>query len=820
MVPDAQVTGEILAGRYRVERELGRGGTAMVYLAHDLKHNRRVALKILNPKLAAILGSDRFLREIEIVAQLNHPHVLPLHDSGQTGTLLYYVMPYIEGESLRDQLHRQGRLPVADALRLTREIADGLSYAHRLGIVHRDIKPENILLSEGHAVVADFGIAQALSAAGANRLTDVGIAVGTPVYMSPEQARGESDITARTDVYSLACVVYEMLAGEPPFSGPNVQTVLAQKSVGRIPSLHQVSGSYPPAIDETLTRALAPNPRDRFETPVELAEALARAWEHRMRGRRRWRNYAAAGAVAVGAVIVARVLPRGGADDAVGPPPAGVSAAGVRLGVLPPEVLGTPADSADRQGPLIQYLLAAELTRYRGLAVVDPLSLNSRFQTVSGQAPADPIETLRDWGLEYVVRTTLTPQDSGVRVSYALTSTRQGEVISTGAFTAIGDADLPARIRIAADSLRYALDLASGGIAKAVDLEPFLTRAPNPEAVSAFLRGTEYSYRALPGGRAHWERALEIDPDFIAPRVWLVSGLIEAGDTAAARRHVQILQSLAPNATPFEQALIGWADGKVRNDLEATVSHLQVALSYSPRNNILLYSLGYSLFELGRSRDAVAPVREAMESGWRFSRLYTLWGVVAIETGRTDSLYPLLVEARSIIPTDPYLNGLLEALALYQGDTAAATRHLAAFRDDLGPLGSDLLARKLSEMARIYWALARQARGESRPAAAVLLLTRAVEVMPERPELHLELARAPGNRSAGAGGNPLCRGGPRHWRALGGSGFPVRRSGGTAGTGQRRTPLVRAVSGTLAGRRRRGDRPRPTAVVGSRTGSP
>ena len=740
MVPDAQVTGEILAGRYRVERELGRGGTAMVYLAQDLKHNRKVALKILNPRLAAILGSDRFLREIEIVAQLNHPHVLPLHDSGQTGTLLYYVMPYIEGESLRDQLQRRGRLPVGDVLRLTREIADGLGYAHRLGIVHRDIKPENILLSEGHAVVADFGIAQALSVASASRLTDVGIAVGTPVYMSPEQARGEGEITARTDVYGLACVVYEMLAGEPPFTGPNVETVLAQKSVGRVPSLRQVSGTFPPAIDDALTRALAPKPTDRFETPVELAEALARAWERRMRVARQWRSWAAVAAVVAAAVIVARLLPGRDADNA-GEPVAGLSAAGVRVGVLPPDVLGASADSANRSGALVQYLLAAELTRYRGLAVVDPLSLNSRFQATD-PASADPIQTLRDWGLDYVVRTTLTPQDSGIRVSYALTSTRQGEVISTGSFIAVGETDLPARIRIAADSLRSALDVASGGIAKAVDLEPFLTREPKPEAVSAFLRGTEYSYRALPGGGAHFEQALDLDPDFIAPRVWLVSGLIEAGDTAAARRHVEVLQSLAPKATPFEQALIGWADGKVRNDLEATVSHLQVALSYSPRNNILLYSLGYSLFELGRARDAVAPVREAMESGWRFSKLSTLWGVVAIETGQTDSLYPMLLEARTIIPADPYLNGLLEALALYQGDTAAATRHLAAFREDLGPLGSDLLARKLSEMARIYWALARKARAESRPDRAVLLLKRAVEVLPSAPELHLELARA------------------------------------------------------------------------------
>jgi tetratricopeptide (TPR) repeat protein/tRNA A-37 threonylcarbamoyl transferase component Bud32 len=736
--PDLRVTGETLAGRYWLERELGRGGTATVYLATDLKHKRRVALKILNPHLAAIVP-DRFLREIEIVAQLNHPNVLALYDSGQSDSLLYYVMPFVEGESLRDQLVRRGRLPVAEALRLTREIADGLRYAHRLGIVHRDIKPENILLSEGHAVIADFGIAHALSVAGGDRLTESGFGVGTPAYMSPEQARGQGEVTPRSDVYSLGCVFYEMLAGEPPFSGPSPETVLAQKSAGRVPSLRRISGVFPQAIDDTLNRALASDPGERFESAPEFAEALSRAWDRRMVAGRRWRGWAAVAAVVGAAVIVARGVDRDG-NATGGKPPPGLSSTGAKVGVLPPEFLGTPVDSADRQGAIVQYLLAAELTRFRGLAVIDPLSLNSRFQ---GPAqPSDPLLAVRDLGLEYVVRITLTPQAPGVRVSYALTSTRQGEVISAGSFSATGEPDLTNRIRSAAESLYAALDRVSGGLSKSVDLDPFLARTPKADAVNAFLMGAEYSYRAIPGGRAHFERAIQLDPDFIAPRVWLVSGFIEAGDTAGAGQHLRELHARAKGATPFEQALIGWAEGKVRGDLEATVRHLQVALGYSPRNNILLYSLAYSLFELGRSRDAVAPVREAMESGWRYSRLYTLWGVVAIETGQTDSLYPLLVEARKITPADPYLSGLLEALALYRGDTLAAVRHLASFREDLGPPDSELLAQKLAEMARIYLALARKARTERQPEHAVLLLERAVEVAPGSPELRLELARA------------------------------------------------------------------------------
>src|SRR5689334_25189836 len=209
-----------LADRYRIERELGAGGMATVYLAEDLKHRRRVAIKVLRPELGAAVGAERFLREIETTANLRHPHILPLYDSGSAGGLLYYVMPLVEGESLRDRLAREKQLPIDDALRIAREVADALSYAHARGVIHRDIKPENILLEGGHAVVADFGIARAVSTAGADRLTETGMAIGTPMYMSPEQAAGDPDLDGRSDLYSLGCVLYEMLGVQAPFTGP------------------------------------------------------------------------------------------------------------------------------------------------------------------------------------------------------------------------------------------------------------------------------------------------------------------------------------------------------------------------------------------------------------------------------------------------------------------------------------------------------------------------------------------------------------------------------------------------------------------------
>ncbi|HEY0778291.1 MAG TPA: serine/threonine-protein kinase, partial [Gemmatirosa sp.] len=215
-----------LAGRYAAERAIGRGGMATVYLARDRKHERAVAIKVLRPELAASIGAERFLREIRVAATMQHPHVLGLYDSGEAGGLLYYVMPFVAGESLRDRMRRAGQLPVEEALRIAAEVADALAYAHGRGTVHRDIKPENVLLSEGHAVVADFGIARA-TAPGAERLTETGMALGTPAYMSPEQAAGDPGVGPSTDVYALGCVLCEMLVGEPPFTGPNGMAVMA-----------------------------------------------------------------------------------------------------------------------------------------------------------------------------------------------------------------------------------------------------------------------------------------------------------------------------------------------------------------------------------------------------------------------------------------------------------------------------------------------------------------------------------------------------------------------------------------------------------------
>ena len=263
-----------LTDRYRIERELGAGGMATVYLAEDLKHGRKVAIKVLRPELAAVIGADRFVREIRTIAALQHPHILGLIDSGEVNGTAYYVMPFVEGESLRDRLNREKQLPIPDAIRIAGEAAAALDYAHRHGVIHRDIKPENILLHDGSALVADFGIALAVSSAGGSRMTETGMSLGTPHYMSPEQAMGEREITARSDVYALGAMTYEMLLGEPPFSGPTAQAIVAKVLTEAPRPLTPRRHSIPPEVEDAVLTALEKLPADRFGSAAEFAIAL------------------------------------------------------------------------------------------------------------------------------------------------------------------------------------------------------------------------------------------------------------------------------------------------------------------------------------------------------------------------------------------------------------------------------------------------------------------------------------------------------------------------------------------------------------------
>jgi len=274
-VTDArEVLATALGDRYSLERELGRGGMATVYLAHDAQQRDPVAIKVMHPNLADALDSKRFRREMGIAASLAHPLIVPLHDSGSAGGVLYYIMPYVEGESLYERLQRERRLPLEDALRITHDVAAALGYAHSRGVLHRDVKPENILLARGHALIADFGLARAIGAADYAKLTETGVIVGTLYYMSPEQLREDRDLDQRSDIYSLGCILYEMLSGGPPYTGRSLTEVASRILRASVPSVRRLRADVPATVDQVISRALAKAAAERFTTMEELAAAL------------------------------------------------------------------------------------------------------------------------------------------------------------------------------------------------------------------------------------------------------------------------------------------------------------------------------------------------------------------------------------------------------------------------------------------------------------------------------------------------------------------------------------------------------------------
>ena len=404
-----------LAHRYTVGSELGRGGMAVVYQAVDLKHRRTVALKVLHPDLAAALGAERFLREIEIAARLNHPHILPLFDSGEADGILYYVMPKVEGESLEDRLERERQLPMEDAIAIASEVADGLAYAHGQGVVHRDIKPGNILLTGGHAVIADFGIARAISEAGGDRLTETGLAVGSPVYMSPEQALGAEVVDGRSDLYALACVVYEMLAGEPPFTGSTPQMILARKSAQSPPSLQDLRETVPPGLDRVVRKAMARLPADRQGTVEEFAVSL-RASRTAAEPVTRRRTIAAGVLTAIVLIAAAVALGRGAGDASGG--------ADLRsIAVMPFAIQSAKADQ-----DVTFFADGVHSDLLTQLSKIDSLTVVSRTSVVSlGESGLSVAEIAERLGVATVLTGSIQRAGHRIRVNVQLIDTDKGD---------------------------------------------------------------------------------------------------------------------------------------------------------------------------------------------------------------------------------------------------------------------------------------------------------------------------------------------------------------------------------------------------------
>lgn len=638
-----------LAGRYAVEGEVGHGGMATVYRARDLKHGRTVALKVLRPELAANLGVERFLREIEIAAQLTHPHILSLYDSGEAGGMLYYVMPYIEGESLRDRLRRERQLPVADAVQIACEVASALAYAHSHNVIHRDIKPENILLSGGEAVVADFGIARAIAAAGGEQITETGFAVGTPAYMSPEQAGGSRELDGRTDVYALACVLYEMLAGDPPFSGTNPAAIIARKAVESPARLCVVRESVSPSLERVVLKALARVPADRFTTPAEFAEALRRevgapipgsspALQARIPPRKMLlTGLGAAALVGLGflGLVLARRSPTGAAQR---------GANGLPTSVAVLYLENNSPDTADVVfGDGITEELIARLSQVEGLRVA------SRFASLRyrGRRTPDPRAVGPALGVRYVLHGTVRRIGEQVRVAVEITDT-------TGGFNVWGQTYDGTLRRIFALQDSVAVQVAEAVRGRLNPKEQARIARPamrtTPEAYEAYLRARAVIRARSPEPIAraidYYRRAVGLDPDFAAAYAGLAQAYVLAenwgpratglsGDSLAVLARVAVRRALALDSTNPQ----GWiASAMVAREETPRLAPALVerALSLDSSDAEAWHQLAFAYFPLGLLDTAIAAEERAIARDPFYAFAYASLAQVLNLAGRPE----------------------------------------------------------------------------------------------------------------------------------------------------------------------------------------
>jgi eukaryotic-like serine/threonine-protein kinase len=613
---------EAMADRYPIERPLGRGGMATVYLARDVKHYRQVAVKVLHPELAAGLGTERFLREIRIEAGLQHPHILPLHDSGEADGFLYYVMPYVAGESLRQRLSRQGPLSVDDALRIAGDVADALAYAHEHGVVHRDIKPENILLSNGHALVADFGIAKAVEVAGDSKLTETGWGMGTPAYMSPEQILGDA-VDGRSDVYGLGCVLYEMLAGHPPFTAATVRAVFARHQLDPPASMLTERPDVPLHVEEALRKALAKLPGDRFTTTAQFLEGLRLAgtrnsgaglsaqtlplkridrfrWIKRVRSPRVLVALAATAALAIGGNLVAFGAHRGAAA-------AGLAAS---VAVLPIEDLGGDTSQAYVSEGLTDELIT-DLAQIKGLRVI-----NRRTMQVYGKSGKTLKEIAHELGVDAVVTGTMQRLGDSVHLTAQVTPTGTDRALWARSYQGSRG-----------DLLRFQRDIAwavgerLGGARPG--REPAGARAGDPDAIDAYIRGRYWWNKR---GQANLLRAigffgqaLDADPGFASGYSAMADAYVQLGygsyltpedafpkAEAAARKALELDSTLAePHATlGFVKMYYAW-------DWPAADREFRLAIVRNPSYATAHEWYGLFLAAMGRYDEAVAEERRA-----------------------------------------------------------------------------------------------------------------------------------------------------------------------------------------------------------------
>ena len=649
-----------LADRYQVEREVGRGGMATVYLAQDVRHHRPVALKVLHADLAMSLGPERFLREIQIAARLQHPHIVPLYDSGQAGDLLYYVMPFIEGESLRQRLERDGRLPLDEAVAIARGVATALDYAHRQQIVHRDIKPENVMMHEGEPMVTDFGIAKAVSAAVSHSLTQTGTAIGTPSYMSPEQAAGEAELDARSDVYSLATLLYEMITGVVPFTGPTVQAVYARLFTDPVPPIRDRRQDTPDWLESAVTRALAKEPAARYATAAQFAQAL--------------------------------VWPSG-----TGTPPGQTAAAVKSIAVLPFVNM-----SADPENEYFTDGIAEEIIN--ALSKIQSLRVASRTSSFAFKGKNEDMgEIGRKLKVATVLEGSVRKAGNKLRVTAQLVNVAEGYQLWSERYDRLLEDVFEIQDEIAGNIVRALRVVLSEDEKRAIEKAP----TENVEAYEYYLRGRQFFHQFRRSGiqfaRRMFERAIEIDPGFAMAYAGIADSCsflymywdgtksnLESAD-AASRKALELDPELAEAHASRGFALT------LSRQYEQARQEFETAIGINPKLYEAHYLYARACFQERRLEEAVRHYEDAARVRPEDYQAVLLMQTPLNGLGRTEDAIAALRKGLAVVERHLELNPD-DARALYLGAGALAqlgnreralewaTRALSIDPDDSGVL--------------------------------------------------------------------------------------------------------------------------------------
>ena len=698
-----------LKDRYAVETEIGSGGMATVYLAEDLAHGRKVAIKVLSPDVAHALGAERFLKEIEVAAGLTHPNILPLFDSGEAHGLLYYVMPYVEEESLRDRLGRERQLPPEEVIRIVGEVADALSYAHDQGLVHRDIKPENILFAAGHAAVADFGIAKGLDAAGGEQLTRTGVTLGTPAYMSPEQAGGAEELDGRSDLYSLGCVAYEMLAGQPPFTATTPQAVMARHAVDPPPELQTVRPDIPAGVSRAVHKALAKVPTDRHSSTRDFAEALRQANTEEARAaeatRRRRKTQRQRG-VWASAVVLAFILGVWVMDAITGP-------AYERLAVLPPtNLLNNPEQERLILG--VHDALVGELQK-AGVPV------KARTSVMQYRAGTTPIrEIAAELGVDALVEPAVHWAQDSVEIDLRLVDGETEEYIADPIVRAGAARNI---LGLYGELVQEVVGVLQLGLS--TEAEARLTRAQpvDPDAYEDYLNG-RFHWRSLsPAGlqtaQEYYGSALEKEPDFAQAQagiahVWAARqqmGFLPPSEAAPEAR-AALSRALAMDSAGFYvQFVAGAVRTWVEWDWEGGEASFQRALEINPEAAEVRAHYAHLLMMLSRWEECEEEMDRALELDPRNPIVLAFYGQTLNGRAMFPEAIAFFQNALRTAPDNPVAHSGLMTAYRGEGMHREALEHAAASLavftgENIAP---SLQAAYRSEGHEVAWRMAAEA---------------------------------------------------------------------------------------------------------------